>query len=94
VTVAASQGTVHAHATIASSPHGSRITLALDGLPQGEVCELAVRARDGHWQTTAPWTVDYEGSVAVSATVGIRPQDLTRLVVRTVDGRTLVTMHT
>jgi anti-sigma factor RsiW len=92
-TVSASEGALHARASIASTPDGSRITLALAGVPSGQQCELTVQARDGHWETASSWTVDYEGTAHVSGTVRIRPQDLTRLVVRTVAGRTLVTMH-
>jgi hypothetical protein len=91
-TVTASAGALHVTASISPAATGSRITLALNGVPEGQSCELTVQARDGHWETASRWTADYEGEAHVTGDVRIAPQDLQRLVVRTLDGRTLLSM--
>jgi len=91
-TVSATAGQLHVQASISSVPSGSRIALALDGVPSGQECELTVQAGDGHWETASTWTADYEGTATVTGTVHIPRDDLKRLVVRTLDGRTLITL--
>jgi anti-sigma factor RsiW len=92
-TVAVQSGQMAVRASIAAAGAGSRITLALEGMPSGHRCELTVEARDGHWETASVWTADYEGEAHVSGAVGIRPADLRLLVIRSSDdGRTLLTM--
>jgi anti-sigma factor RsiW len=91
-TVSASAGSLHVQASITPVPAGSRIALALDGVPSGQQCELTVQAGDGHWETASTWTADYVGTAHVTGTVRIPPDDLEKLVVRTPDGRTLITL--
>jgi hypothetical protein len=88
--VAASEGSLHVRAAITAQPSGSHITMALAGGTPGQQCELAVQARDGHWETAGTWTASHAGTAHLAGTVQIPPEDLTRLVVRTLDGRTLV----
>lgn len=90
-TVSASAGALHVQASITPVDAGSRIALTLDGVPEGQQCELRVQAGDGHWETASRWTADYEGTAHVTGTVRIAPDDLKELVVRTLDGRTLIT---
>jgi anti-sigma-K factor RskA len=91
-TVTASAGALHVTASISPAATGSRISLALNGVPEGQQCELTVQARDGHWETASRWTADYEGEAHVTGSVRIAPHDLQRLVVRTLDGRTLLSV--
>jgi anti-sigma factor RsiW len=91
-TVSASAGALHVQASITPAAAGSRIALTLRGVPAGQQCQLRVQAGDGHWETASTWTADYEGEAHVTGTVGIPRDDLQRLVVRTLDGRTLVSM--
>jgi anti-sigma factor RsiW len=92
-TVAASSGDLSVRAAIAPSGSGSRITLALDGVPSGQQCELSVQASDGHWETSRAWTADYDGDARIVRAVHIPPDQLRRLVIRSLDGRTLVSMN-
>ena len=91
-TVSASAGTLHVQAAITPAKGGSQIALTLDGVPTGQQCQLSVEAGDGHWETASTWTADYEGSAQVTGHVRIAPHDLKKLVVRTTDGRTLITL--
>jgi anti-sigma factor RsiW len=91
-TVSASAGALHVQADITPVATGSRIALTLDGVPSGQQCELTVQAGDGHWETASTWTADYEGTAQVSGTVRIAPDDLKKMVVRTLDGHTLITL--
>ena len=91
-TVSARSGDLWVQAGIASAGSGTRITLVLNGIPAGQHCELTVEARDGHWETAGVWTADYDGDAHMTGRVAIPPQDVRRLVIRTPDGRTLLTM--
>jgi Putative zinc-finger len=91
--VAASEGDLHVRAAITAESSGTRIVMALAGGTPGEQCELAVQARDGHWETAGTWTASHAGTAHVSGTVRIHPEDVTRMVVRTLDGRLLVSMQ-
>jgi anti-sigma factor RsiW len=91
-TVSASAGALHVQADITPVATGSRIALTLDGVPSGQQCELTVQAGDGHWETASTWTADYAGTAQVSGTVRIAPDDLKKLVVRTLDGHPLITL--
>jgi hypothetical protein len=90
--VSASAGALHVQAAITPVASGSRIALTLSGVPQGQECELTVKEGDGHWETASRWTADYEGEAHVTGSVRIAPHDLQRLVVRTLDGRTLLSV--
>jgi len=92
-TVAASSGDLSVRAAISPSGSGSRITLALAGVPSGEQCLLSVQASDGHWENSGAWTANYGGDVHVTRDVHIRPDQLRRLVIRSTDGRTLVSVN-
>lgn len=91
-TVTASAGSVHATASIEPRGSGSSITLTLDGVPTGEQCRLVAVGKNGERDSTRSWTVGYEGKVSWRGTVGLAPDQLTRLAVVTGDGRTLVTL--
>ena len=49
-------------------------------------------SRDGRWETASDWTATYEGTAHVIGAVPMKPQDIDRLLIRTPDGRTLLTM--
>jgi hypothetical protein len=91
-TVSASAGALHVQAAISPVAAGSQIALTLDGVPSGQQCQLSVQAHDGHWETASTWTADYAGSAQVTGTVRIAPHDLKKLIVRTADGKTLITL--
>jgi len=90
--VSATAGAIHARAELTPSSDGTTIDLALNGVASGERCELVAVSHDGRWETASDWTADYEGEAHVIGAVPMRPQDIDRLVIRTPDGRTLLTM--
>jgi anti-sigma-K factor RskA len=90
--VSATAGPVHGRAELVPSSSGTTITLALDGVASGERCELLAESRDGRWETASDWTASYEGTARVIGAVTMKPQDITKLVIRTPDGRTLLSM--
>jgi hypothetical protein len=90
--VSATAGPVHGRAELMPSPGGTTISLALDGVASGQRCELMAVSRDGRWERASDWTANYEGTAHVVGGVTIKPQDIARLVVRTPDGRTLLSM--
>lgn len=90
--VSATAGPVHARAELTASSGGTTINLALGGVASGQRCELVAVSRDGRWETASDWTATYEGTAHVIGSVPIKPQDIARLVVRTPDGRTLLSM--
>jgi anti-sigma factor RsiW len=90
--VSATAGAVHGRADLSPTAAGTSITLALDGVASGQRCELVAVSRDGRWQTASDWTASYSGTAHVTGTVRIRAQDIDRLLIRTPDGRTLLSM--
>jgi anti-sigma factor RsiW len=90
--VSATDGEVHGRAQLTPSSGGTTISLALNGVPSGQRCQLWAVSRDGRWATASDWTANYFGTAQVVGAVPIRPQDIDRLVIRTPDGRTLLTM--
>jgi hypothetical protein len=92
VSVSASQGEVRAQAQLRPIGSGTMVTLALHGVESGERCQLMVVSRDGRWEKASDWTATYSGTAEVVGSVPIKPQDIEKLVIRTPDGRTLLTM--
>ena len=90
--VSATSGAVHARAELTAANGGTTINLALDGVASGQRCELVAVSRDGRWETASDWTATYEGTAHVIGAVPMKPQDIDRLVIRTPDGRTLLSM--
>jgi hypothetical protein len=91
-TITASAGPVRAQASLAAAGQGTSITLALEGVTSGQRCELVTEDRDGRWATAGEWTVNYHGDVHFTAHVPIQKGDIRQLVVRTLDGRKLVSL--
>jgi hypothetical protein len=91
-TVTASAGTVHATAALRAAGQGTSITLTMAGVASGEWCTLVAEDRAGRWATVSEWTADYHGDVHVTGRAPMQTDDIQQLVVRTLDGRTLVSM--
>jgi hypothetical protein len=85
---------VHARASLSAAGDGTRVALTLSGVPFGAHCELVAVARNGSEESAGDWTVDYGGTYRWTGWVGLPPGQLGSLVVRTLDGRTLVTLPT
>jgi hypothetical protein len=92
-TVSASAGTVHAKAALSAAGNDTSITLTMAGVTSGQRCKLVAEDRQGRWATATEWTVDYRGDVNITGRVPMETEDIQQLVVRTQDGRTLVSMQ-
>jgi anti-sigma factor RsiW len=92
-TVSATAGSVHAKAALQPAGAGTSITLSMAGVPSGERCRLVAEDRSGRWATASEWTADYHGDVHITGRVPMDTDDIQRLVVRTLDGHTLVSMQ-
>ena len=49
-------------------------------------------SRDGRRQTVSDWTATYSGTAHVIGGARMKPQDIDRLIIRTPDGRTLLSL--
>lgn len=91
-TVSASQGTVHAQVVLLATESGTRITLILDGVRPEERCQLIAVDRDGREEIASNWTASCAGAAGVAGSVSTQRGDIDHLVIRTLDGQTLVTL--
>lgn len=92
-TVSAVDGTVHAQAVLTPTETGTRVTLTLNGVRPGERCRLVAVGRDGQEEILSSWTASYAGAATVAGSVSTPRGDLDYLVIRTLDGQTLVTLQ-
>ena len=58
----------------------------------GEHCELVAIGRDGTREVASTWIANYEGEAVVSGNTWLTRADLHSFEIRTLDGRTLVTV--
>jgi hypothetical protein len=72
---------------------GTRLTLALSGVPEGARCRLDAVGPDGSRETAASWKATYSGTAHVEGGVAFAPDDITRFEVVTLDGDHLVTVR-
>ncbi len=90
--VAAGPTGVHARVTLADRPSGTVVQLTLRGVPPGEHCRLVAVGRDGSREVAGSWEANYEGAAEMTGSTSMTRAALDRLVVETLDGRTLVTV--
>lgn len=83
---------VHVVATYLPAKKGTDVTVALDGLPVGEQCELVAVSRSGQEETAGQWTVSHAGTYEWSGWVAMTDQDVATWEVRTLDGQPLVSV--
>jgi anti-sigma-K factor RskA len=83
---------VHVVATYVPASKGTDVTVALDGVPMGEQCELVAVSRSGREETAGRWTVTYGGTYHWSGWVAMDDEDVARWEVRTTDGQSLVSV--
>jgi hypothetical protein len=78
--------------TVDMQPTGSGTTLALhlSGVPKGERCKLIAVSDSGVREDAGWWEVGYSGQATIRGTTSITRPHLSRLVIKTDDGRRLV----
>lgn len=90
--VTAAAGAVHASAELTATHNGTRVVLTLGGVPADQQCRLVAVGRSGARQTASTWTATYDGDASVTGWLSLRPQDIDRLVIETLDGTALLTL--
>lgn len=90
--LSAVDGTVHAQAVLTATETGTRVTVILNGVRPGERCQLVAVGRDGQEEIASNWTASYAGAAGVAGSVSTQRGDIDHLVIRTLDGHTLVTL--
>jgi anti-sigma-K factor RskA len=90
--VEAVQNGVHVVATYLPASTGTDVTVALDGVPMGQQCELVAVSRSGREEVAGSWTVTYAGTYHWSGWVGMDDDDVATWEVRTADGQPLVSV--
>jgi anti-sigma factor RsiW len=83
---------VHVTATYVPAAQGTDVTVALDGVPMGERCELVAVSRAGREEVAGRWTVSYTGTYHWTGWVSMGSEQVAEWVVRTMDGQTLVSV--
>jgi hypothetical protein len=91
-TVEAVNNGVHVVATYLPARTGTDVTIALDGIPMGQQCELVAVSRSGREDVAGSWTVSSAGTYQWSGWVAMEDEDVATWVVRTADGRPLVSV--
>jgi hypothetical protein len=88
--VAAQQGLVSMAVDIEPSATGTALQLSLHGVPSGERCRLIAIADDGTQDVAGSWEATYSGTASIRGTTSIERAHLQRLMIKTYDGKTLV----
>jgi hypothetical protein len=91
-TVEAVHNGVHVVATYLPATTGTDVTVALDGIPMGQQCELVAVSRSGREEVAGSWTVTSAGTYQWSGWVAMEDEDVATWEVRTADGRPLVSV--
>jgi anti-sigma factor RsiW len=81
---------VHADVRLTPDDTGSALALRLRGVAPEEHCSLVAVNADGRSDVAATWVASYQGQAAVVGHTSFRPDQITRLLVVTEAGRTLV----
>lgn len=89
-TASASAGPVHLAVTASDANPGTRLVLAVRGLPQNERCHLVALADDGTRHDAGTWTASYDGHATVTESTDVARSQLHRLTLYGPDGRQLV----
>jgi hypothetical protein len=88
--VVASQGPVSMAVDMHPASSGTVLQLSLRGVHPGERCRLIAVADDGTQDVAGSWEASYSGTATIPGTTSIERSHLQRLIIRTYDGRTLV----
>ncbi|MEQ7009342.1 hypothetical protein ABN028_24500 [Actinopolymorpha sp. B17G11] len=83
---------VTASTTVHDESWGTRIDMALAGLPALTSCRLVAKAHDGGTETVASWRVTYDDGLEVEGMSKYRADELAQLQVIDTTGRRLITV--
>lgn len=88
--VSAQSGRVNMKVDIEPASTGTTLQLWLRGVPADERCQLIAVADDGTQDIAGSWVATYSGTATIRGTTSIAREHLRQLVIKTYDGRTLV----
>lgn len=71
---------------------GTEFGLELSGVASEEHCRLVAVADDGRREVAASWTATYEGTATINGSAPLPPDEISRLVVETDEGRELASV--
>jgi hypothetical protein len=88
--VSAQAGSVHMKVDVEPAATGTTLQLWLRGVQSGERCQLIAVADDGSQDIAGSWEATYSGTATIRGTTSITRAHLSRLVIKTYEGKTLV----
>ena len=88
--VSASANGVHMRVDLQPASTGTSMQLWLRGVESGERCRLVAVSDDGSQDVAGSWEATYSGTATIRGTTSIARAHLSRLVIKTYDGKTLV----
>lgn len=91
--VSAAAGPVSMVVDMQSATTGTVLQLSLRGVPSGERCRLIAVADDGTRDVAGSWEATYSGVARIRGITSIERAHLQRLLIKTYDGRTLVSAN-
>lgn len=86
-------GQVHAAVVVTPQQPGARLSLTLSGVSSGQRCDLVVESATGEREVTASWQATYGGMATVTGSTAIPPSRISRMLVTTPDGQSLVELR-
>ena len=88
--LSASAGAVHMRIDIEPASTGTTLQLWLRGVSNGERCRLIAISDTGERDVAGSWEATYSGTATIKGTTSIQRSHLSRLVIETYGGQTLV----
>jgi hypothetical protein len=64
--------------------------MTLSGVRSGQHCDLVIESQGGGREVTASWQASYEGAATVTGSTSARPQQISKMLVTTPSGTTLL----
>jgi hypothetical protein len=87
---ASTDGVIQASVVLTPQESGSRLSMTLSGVSSGQRCDLVIESADGHREVTATWQATYEGAANVTGSTSVPAQRISRMLVTTPEGDTLL----
>jgi hypothetical protein len=87
---ASSDGAIRAAVVLTPQTSGSRLSMTLTGVQPAQSCDLVIESVDGRREVTASWKATYEGAATITGSTSAWPQQISRMLVATPQGDTLL----
>ena len=87
---ASTDGVIQASVVLTPQESGSRLSMILSGVSSGQRCDLVIESADGRREVAATWQATYEGAANVTGSTSVPAQRISRMLVTTPKGDTLL----